>query len=226
MHDVASGARFRTARERTGLSQRALAKRLDVSPQAISQWEKGAAKPRIATVRKLAHMASTPADKVSVEWLLSGVDGDSGSSQSNVVYYTGEGRLVPELGDTDIGVLPVAKRRSPTKFVQTHFACSAESFALQVKGDSMEPDFYEGDVIIIDPQLAPQPGDFVFVELASGDIKLFRKYRPQSVTRGAVAKVYDLVPSNEDWPTVRIGPENKGKIRGVMSERITPRRRG
>ena len=37
-------------------------------------------------------------------------------------------------------------------------------FALRVKGDCMEPEFVEGDVIIVNPHVEPVPGDYVIVE--------------------------------------------------------------
>lgn len=113
-------------------------------------------------------------------------------------------------------------KRQPTEFVQTHFECGAKSYALQVVGDSMEEEFRAGDVVIIDPDLDPVPGDFVHVEMADGRV-LFRKYRPQVSHKGA-PPVFDLIPINEDWPKVRVDAENAGKIKGVMSERATRRR--
>ena len=48
--------------------------------------------------------------------------------------------------------------------------CSAlEPYALRVLGDSMEPEFADGCVIIIDPGYAPRDGSYVVVEFA-GDV--------------------------------------------------------
>ncbi len=88
----------------------------------------------------------------------------------------------------------------------------------------MSPDFHDGDVIILDPNLDPGPGDYVFAEDEDSEAKLFRKFRPQILGRGAV-DTFDLVPANPDWPTIRVTSDMHWKISGVMSERITPRRR-
>jgi DNA polymerase V len=46
-------------------------------------------------------------------------------------------------------------------------ACSsAEPFALMVLGDSMEPEFVEGDVILIEPEGLATDGSFVLAQLA------------------------------------------------------------
>ena len=217
MANVQSAARYLAVRERLALSQSALAKKLKVKKQAISSWERGISDPRLETARELAKLAD-----VRVEWLLSGEGPANGTASSNVVNYIGRGRSVPKLGDTTMRILPVSKRR-PSEFVQSHFDCGAKSYALQVVGDSMEDEFHAGDVVIIDPDLAPVPGDFVHAEMADG-MMLFRKYRPQMAVKGS-APTFDLVPINGDWPTIRIDADNPGKVRGVMSERIMPRRR-
>ena len=48
--------------------------------------------------------------------------------------------------------------------------CSAlEPYALRVVGDSMEPEFADGCVVIIDPGHAPHDGSYLVVEFA-GDV--------------------------------------------------------
>ena len=54
--------------------------------------------------------------------------------------------------------------------------CGAlEPYALRVLGDSMEPEFADGCVIIVDPAYAPRDGSYVIVEYA-GDV-FFRQLR-------------------------------------------------
>jgi phage repressor protein C with HTH and peptisase S24 domain len=49
-------------------------------------------------------------------------------------------------------------------------SCSTlEPYALRVLGDSMEPEFADGCVIIVDPGHAPRDGSYVIVEYA-GDV--------------------------------------------------------
>lgn len=49
-------------------------------------------------------------------------------------------------------------------------SCGAlEPYALRVLGDSMEPEFADGCVVIVDPGYAPRDGGFVIVEFA-GDV--------------------------------------------------------
>lgn len=75
------------------------------------------------------------------------------------------------------------------------------AFALKVRGDSMEPEFKEGDTIIIDPDITPSPGDYVVAR--NGDQEAtFKKFRPRGVNDHGQA-VIELVPLNEDYPVLR-----------------------
>lgn len=46
-------------------------------------------------------------------------------------------------------------------YILTNGAHSFGTFALKVRGKSMEPEFKEGDTIIVDPDLCPCPWDYV-----------------------------------------------------------------
>lgn len=59
------GQRVRSQRERLGLKQNDIANALQVSPQAVSKWERGENGPDIATLGPLARLLG-----VSTDWLL------------------------------------------------------------------------------------------------------------------------------------------------------------
>jgi len=54
-------------------------------------------------------------------------------------------------------------------------------FALRVIGDSMEPEFKEGEVIIVNPHIEAGPGDFIVVKNKAGEatFKQLRKSGPK-----------------------------------------------
>lgn len=93
-----------------------------------------------------------------------------------------------------------------------HGACSgAEAFALLVLGDSMTPEFAEGDVIVIEPEGLATDGSFVLARHA--DEWIFR----QLVNDGAS---WQLRPLNPRYPSISI-PDLDG-IRGVIIQKSTP----
>lgn len=94
-------------------------------------------------------------------------------------------------------------------------ACSgAESFALMVLGDSMLPEFEEGDVVIIEPEgLA---GDGAFVLAFYNDEWIFR----QLVRINECWLLRPLNPKYPEQPIVDLAP-----IRGVIIQKSKPGRR-
>jgi SOS-response transcriptional repressor LexA len=106
--------------------------------------------------------------------------------------------------------------------ITTHLDLSDGAFGLRIKGESMLPEFREGDVIIIDPAEHPLPGDFVVAK--NGDEEAtFKKYRPRGTNdRGEM--VFELVPLNDDFPTLNSERDHMSII-GVMVEHRKYRRR-
>jgi SOS-response transcriptional repressor LexA len=88
----------------------------------------------------------------------------------------------------------------------------ANVFALRVKGDSMEPEFVEGDIIIVNPHIAPKPGDFVIVkneENGEATFKQLKKYGDTLI----------LHPLNPKYPDIEITSRHKIRIIGKVVEK-------
>jgi SOS-response transcriptional repressor LexA len=104
----------------------------------------------------------------------------------------------------------------------TDIDLSENAFALDICGNSMEPEFKAGDRVIIDPSITPQPGDFVAAKNGE-DEATFKKYRPRGID-SAGNVVFELVPLNDDYPTLRSDAQPI-KIVGTMVEHRKYRKR-
>jgi SOS-response transcriptional repressor LexA len=89
--------------------------------------------------------------------------------------------------------------------IPTSVPVKRHTFALRVTGDSMEPEFREGMVIIIEPEMEAQPGDFVIAK--NGDDETTFK---QLTKDGGD---WYLKPINPRYP---IKPLGDSKIIGVV----------
>lgn len=94
-------------------------------------------------------------------------------------------------------------------FVNTVTKPKPHTFALRVSGDSMEPNFYDGMIIVVEPELDPLPNDFVIVK-NGGNEATFK----QLIKDGAD---YYLKPLNPRYP---IKPLGDSRIVGVVREAI------
>lgn len=93
--------------------------------------------------------------------------------------------------------------------------CSgAEAFALMVLGDSMEPEFVEGDVIVVEPEGLATDGSFVVAQV-DGDWTL-----RELVAAGGR---WQLRPLNPSYPTAEIA--DLTPVRGIVIQKSKPGRR-
>ena len=76
--------------------------------------------------------------------------------------------------------------------------CGNEPFALRVIGDSMEPEFKDGHIILIDPDAVVNDGAYVFaVDGIDGDEYIFRQLKIEGDN-------YTLVALNDKYPEIII----------------------
>jgi SOS-response transcriptional repressor LexA len=87
----------------------------------------------------------------------------------------------------------------------------------------MELEFQPGDKVIIDPEVKPQPGDFVVAKRDDDEEATFKKYRVRNQDEDG-RSVIELTPLNSDWPTLMIDQDNPGNIVGTMVEQRRYRR--
>jgi DNA polymerase V len=94
-------------------------------------------------------------------------------------------------------------------------ACSGgESFALRVLGDSMAPEFVEGEIIIVEPDGALRDGSFVLAQSA-GEWTL-----RQLLRLGEGWSLHALNPAYADQPLPDLAA-----VHGVVIQRCVPGRR-
>ncbi|WP_421260280.1 LexA family protein [Aeromonas sp. 600774] len=222
--------RIKQTRKRLGYSQEILGSRVGVSRVSISQWERGENTPNGRYLNELAAALG-----VTVDWLLTG-EGDAPSSsgeQQMPGYHNVEpavmlpGKRIPILSYVQAGNWREMCEQATTfdgnvEFVSASGEIGPFGFGLWLRGDSMLPLFKEGDLIIVDPDEAPQPGDYVVAKNGSNEAT-FKKYRPRGIDENG-QEVFELVPLNDDYPTMHSDRQHI-QIIGVMVEHRIFRKR-
>ncbi len=98
-------------------------------------------------------------------------------------------------------------------------ACSGgDAFALRVLGTSMEPEFNEGEIIIIEPDGQLRDGSFVLAK-PEGEW-IFRQLRRRADDRGEGWYLHALNPAFPDIALADLSPVN-----GVIIQKSLPGRR-
>ncbi|WP_437609691.1 LexA family protein [Erwinia sp. V71] len=204
--------RVKSRRLELGLSQEKAAEAAGIKQQTWQAIEDG------TTMKPRNIVGIAKALKTDPAWL---VDGGPMMPVADV-----NTRRVPLISYVQAGNLahgkPVESMEDVYEYILTDAHLSESAFALKLKGDSMEPEFKDGDVIIVDPEIEPNPGEFVVA--ANGDFDAtFKKYRPlMSGSDEPVA--FELLPLNSDYPVLTCR-DGKVKIIGTMIEHRIYRRK-
>lgn len=206
-------------------SQAALSEIIGKAPAQISQWLNASVnsqtgKPRVmsnAIAREIEIKTAKPDGWMDVPARKEELSSPGGS---NVEFTLPQGvRRVPVISYVQAGAWTEAVNTfqpgDANEWIITDSQHSPETFVLTVRGNSMEPDFKDGDRVIIDPAVRPRPGSFVVAKNGREEAT-FKKYRPRSVDVLG-NDVFELVPLNEDYPTLRSN-EQPIEIIGTMVE--------
>jgi SOS-response transcriptional repressor LexA len=81
-------------------------------------------------------------------------------------------------------------------------------FALRVRDDSMEPEFHEGEIIIVNPHIKPEHNDYVIVRNEQGEIS-FKQLK-------IYGKTIVLHPLNPKYPDIQLSSRQKYRIMGKV----------
>ncbi|RQM71276.1 LexA family protein [Aeromonas hydrophila] len=216
---------IKSRRKALKMTQDELALLVGVSRVSISQWERGDTSPKGPNFLKLAKTLG-----VAPESLLLGENDEVGSRRgfNNVEpAVIPQGSRVPILSYVQAGHWRGMCEQATgfdgnVEYVAASVDIGPCGFGLWLRGNSMTPFFNEGDLVIVDPDEQPRPGDYV-VAKNGGEEATFKKYRPRGIDENG-QEVFELVPLNDDYPTMHSDRQHI-EIIGVMVEHRTFRKR-
>jgi SOS-response transcriptional repressor LexA len=240
----AFGARLKKLRSSAGLSQQELANMIKKSMPAIQKWEKGDWLPRESNISRLARALNCTVDHLKYGTPYVPV---AQPSEPAALPGAAVGLPVPAPhAETPEHYIPLLGRIAATPFRLAHAASATRyiaatradvgCFALEIEGDSMQPEYRHGDIIFVRPvnvELTPyQPEDaegmpFVPYEqvapyndkdcvvLHNGD----SSFKRLNVQRGkGNSYSVDVVSINDDkkaYPTIHVKRGHEFFVQGV-----------
>lgn len=198
----------KSARDHAKLTQTQLGEPMGLTKGNVSAWEKGRHEPSFDQLKRIAEITSYPEP----------LPGMGSRFDANALPASIGARRIPLLNYVQAGMFTDMGSNFPTEdmeYLLTDLALSNRAFALQIKGESMLPEFKEGDRIIVDCDVCPRPGDFVVAKNTTEEAT-FKKYRLVQVDANG-QEVFELIPLNDDYPTVRSDQQHLHII-GTMVE--------
>ncbi|MCF5767925.1 LexA family protein [Aeromonas veronii] len=218
---------IKSRRKALKMTQDDLALLVGVSRVSVSQWERGDTSPKGGNFLKLASALG-----LAPESLMQGSEAGS-VTEPKLGYHNAElaviprGSRVPILSYVQAGNWREMCEQASTfdgnvEYVTASVDIGPCGFGLWLRGNSMTPQFNEGDLVIVDPDEQPRPGDFVVAKNGS-DEATFKKYRPRGIDENG-QEVFELVPLNDDYPPMHSDRQHI-EIIGVMVEHRIFRKR-
>ncbi len=124
----------------------------------------------------------------------------------------GESKRIPLISWTQAGtwqqICDTSQYAEYGEYVETD---AKGIFALRVRGESMETEFHEGDIIVINPYLKPEHNDYVVVsnEVGEATFKQLKKYGRTRV----------LHPLNPKYDAIELSKDTEYRVIGVVIEK-------
>lgn len=158
--------RLKNLRKNKGLLQQDMADKIGVTKSAYGYYEQGKTTPDIVTAKKIAEILN-----VSIDYLL----GESDYKKTKSV-------RIPVLGTVQAGI-PIEAVQDIIDYEELNpemLEHGEEYFALQVKGDSMQPKMDAGDIVIVRKQSDVNHGDTAIVLVNGSEATIKRVLKQEA----------------------------------------------
>ncbi len=210
------GTRILEARQRRGLSQRALAEALGVTVQAVSQWENGKTDPR----SRLGPLSA--ALVVDADWLAGDIDGPSEKTEDEVF---DSGLNVPLVDFLDLPYFLRFISPDPIIMAETYLRSTVDPvgklFALRIFHEDKY--FKKGDILVFDNGIEPINGDFAAIIVFNKNFSQLSALKDANaltkVVTGSIARIAtpaDGEPSSTDFAAVSLDDGERPIDRAVV----------
>lgn len=214
------GDRIRRLRKSLGLTQVKLAQMLGIKAPSVVQWESDKTNLSGENLLNAAKLFG-----VTPDYILYGGEIEQ-SAVPNMEMAQPDIHRIPVISYVQAGVWTapneIRECDGNMAYITTDLELGERAFAIVIRGNSMEPEFTEGDLVLIDPDEPLHPGDFVVAKNGEEEAT-FKKYRPRGYSEDG-KEIFELAPLNDDYATMR-SDRQPIQIIGTMVEHRRRRRR-
>jgi len=207
--------RILIARRESNLTQEDLAQKIGISRVSVLNYESGKRKVPADVLYKIAEAVGKPLS------FFHPPQGLNQESASNVIQINVILTKVPVITWSQANNFSLAGYQEIASASAQHVFTTTKGshmFALTISGNSMEPEFRENDIIVVNPELKPQNSDFILARNSKATEALFtqlRIYGDKNI----------LHPLNPEFPDLELNDDGQYSIIGVVTDKIKQYRR-
>ena len=193
---------LKSLRKQSNMTQIQLANKLNVTQGTIANWERGVREPDMDTIKKIANALSVPVERFFID---SSVPADPTNIEPALPPI--RMKQIPLVGNAAAGYTCLAEMQI-VEYIPTDASLLHDGYDyvyLRVKGDSMEPEFHEGDLVLVRVQDTIESGEYavVLVDEEDGLVKKIELDRTHIT----------LISENPYYPPRRFEREEMNRIR-------------
>lgn len=185
------GQVIKALRNRKGLTQQTLADALAVDKGNVSKYESGK---QGMTFDRLELLAKTLDISLSDLFLMAETGNLSSAPEIKGTVPLISWIQAGQWSDAIDNLQPGEGER-----IHTTYRVRKHTYALRVRGDSMEPKFPDGAILIVEPDENPEPGSFVIIRQNGGEAT-FKQLVQDGTSRY-------LKPLNSRYPILELKPD-------------------
>lgn len=153
-----------------GLTQRELAARVGVSQGTINNILAGIYPQKVQVLERFAHFFDIDVSKIlSAQYHQFPTVNEGFPTYQKTNSQPTALKKIPILTYEQVGKIQQREALPPSQSIQDYVEADLPgntNFALRVSGNAMEPEFQEGDIIIVNPDIQPRPNEFVIATLS------------------------------------------------------------
>lgn len=195
--------RLKIARKNAKLSQKDLAAKLFISQQAYAKYETGTSSPNPETMKNIAYELGVSTDYLTGNDVVQ--EKTNAQSKKSI--------KIPVFGRVAAGIpIEAIEEILDYEEIPVSMAETGEYFALQIKGDSMEPKISDGDVVIVRRQSDVENGQLAIV-IVNGDEATCKKIKksPEGIL---------LIPNNSSYEVTFFSNKEIAEIPIIIIGRV------
>lgn len=197
------GHYLKIKREEKRLSARAVAKKAGISDVHVSHIEHNRRKPSFEVMMQLLRALDIDAKEFLYE---------TGYMPRVNNKKTERGQVIPVISWVSAGFWNIAtdpyEPGDAEEWIESEVK-GINIFALRVKGDSMEPEFIEGEILVVNPHIEAKPGDYVIIRNDDNNEATFKQLKKYGGT-------IILHPLNPKYPDIELKKRNGYRIVGKV----------
>jgi len=194
-----------------GLNQLQFAKRIGISRTHLSTLENEKSLPSLEVLKRISNEFNIPREDLEKLWEMDKKDLESRKEYIPI-------RKVPVLNSISAGeLLEWTDKEYPPGWAEEWIEVDSgvtdpNAFALKVHGDSMEPEFHEGEYVVVSPNTQWVSGDYVVIANSHNE-KALKKIR---VNKDHIV----LISLNPKYEPIVLGKNENPRVIGKVIRKV------